>query len=470
MAGRILIITERPEFFSNLKDRFVTHLCQVAWVSGLDRAMAILAARYHDIVIVDLAVPNAMASLRNRSLFRYSENRDSEMLVLAFAGGRPDGEVIAKLFESGVSEIFSLSDPEDLICGRTDTLLRIMRSEDELRRRSATLLELMNSIDSKELPSDRNPVRLLVVSDSDLLIEGLHRVAKELKAELTAFSRTDRVRQFVQRQDFALVIVDLGGKLAEERLTLIGRLLALQSQKYIAVMAVSDSGFTPEMVRVAAAGCQEIALLPIQRDFRVRCQRQINRHLERINASHQIAEALHLITTDHLTGLGNRRFLEGYLKRKFYEDNARDMVVLMVDIDQFKAINDTYGHDVGDEVLKELGVRLLRSVRQYDLVTRYGGEEFVAVLPHASEELALLIAERLRTTIAKERFEIPRYNLSLPVRVSVGMSRMDLVDEASTEAMTRADEAMYLVKRMGGNAVGNAQRDREPFVLERQNS
>src|SRR6185295_3644628 len=107
---------------------------------------------------------------------------------------------------------------------------------------------------------------------------------------------------------------------------------------------------------------------------------------------------------DTLTGMHNRRFLDGHLRALVSKnvERQRPVSVMIVDIDHFKTVNDTYGHEVGDEVLREVAHRMSASLRGLDLCCRFGGEEFVAAFSGGGSEMALPIAERLRQTIADE--------------------------------------------------------------------
>ncbi len=149
---------------------------------------------------------------------------------------------------------------------------------------------------------------------------------------------------------------------------------------------------------------------------------------------------------DPLTGLENRRVLD-YLEQKLSRQNARDIYVLMIDIDDFKKINDTYGHIFGDKVLKKTAEAVLKVVRTYDNVIRFGGEEIVVILHRVGEREALDIANRIREKVQSLSFE---EHPEVKVSVSIGIApyRGSLM-----EAIHRADKAMYRAKSLGKNRV-----------------
>lgn len=164
--------------------------------------------------------------------------------------------------------------------------------------------------------------------------------------------------------------------------------------------------------------------------------------------------------TDVLTGWNNRR----YLSVRLGEELARarrdrsGIVCLMLDVDHFKRVNDTWGHAAGDAVLRELAQRIETQVRASDVAARYGGEEFVVVLPNTLVESALLLAERIRNEISKTPFDLP-CGETVTVTVSIGISEVhpgpdeDDLKTVGDSLVARADVALYAAKSAGRNRV-----------------
>ena len=165
--------------------------------------------------------------------------------------------------------------------------------------------------------------------------------------------------------------------------------------------------------------------------------------------SHRQAEAR--ASTDALTGLPNRRYFDEFCALLSRRRRAEDSVgVLMIDIDRFKAVNDTYGHPVGDEVLRAVAGAIVGAVREDDVPARYGGEEFAVLLRNPTPEVAVEVGERVREAVAAldlTRFGVPS------VRVSVGAAVADDGDEPITTTIEQADRALYDAKRGGRDRV-----------------
>ncbi len=158
-------------------------------------------------------------------------------------------------------------------------------------------------------------------------------------------------------------------------------------------------------------------------------------------------------TRDPLTGLSNRNYFRNELK-KFVSLSARynrALSVIMLDIDFFKKINDTYGHDVGDNVLKNVSEILMRHVRTHDVAARFGGEEFVMLLPETSLGGAVVVAERIRTAVENVDFNPAgcRHNVTISIGVAEYLGDGTDVEEV----IKKADEALYKAKSSGRNRV-----------------
>ncbi len=169
-----------------------------------------------------------------------------------------------------------------------------------------------------------------------------------------------------------------------------------------------------------------------------------HRELEEANS-----QLRRLAVTDELTGLRNRRAFEERLVMEFSmaRRRKRELSVLLIDIDNFKQINDRWGHAAGDEVLRRLGMILRTTVRLPDLPARYGGEEFIVLLPESGEESAMGLARRVMQRVATEEWE------NGPVTISVGMAAMNESLVNGYQLVELADEALYAAKRAGKNRV-----------------
>jgi diguanylate cyclase (GGDEF)-like protein len=164
------------------------------------------------------------------------------------------------------------------------------------------------------------------------------------------------------------------------------------------------------------------------------------------------AEQQRLAVTDGLTGIANRRHFDVALSRELHRAarTQRPTGLIMLDLDDFKQYNDTHGHLAGDELLRAVAVTLAQSLRSADTIARFGGEEFVIILPETDLEAAHLAAERLRLLIEHLPLR-PAGTDATPVTISLGVSTAPLHATTATALVEAADRAMYQAKARGRN-------------------
>jgi two-component system cell cycle response regulator len=186
-----------------------------------------------------------------------------------------------------------------------------------------------------------------------------------------------------------------------------------------------------------------------------RCRTQIRRrrYQDGLRATFERNVALALI--DSLTGLYNRRYLTAHLAALMDRGlrTKKPLALLMVDVDHFKKVNDSYGHAVGDEVLMAVADRLSRHLRSFDTVARWGGEEFVVIMPEAETRVAMAVAERLRTKMSEQpvtvRHEVGKLNVTVSIGVAIAGDDITTPDDL----LRAADSAMYEAKRQGRDRI-----------------
>lgn len=174
-----------------------------------------------------------------------------------------------------------------------------------------------------------------------------------------------------------------------------------------------------------------------------------------IDLSEQNEALGNMVIHDLLTGLYTKWFVHEKIEEEIERSTrfAQPTSVLMVDLDHFKNVNDSYGHLVGDEVLRELGQVIKDSLRTYDVPGRYGGEEFCLMLPSTNTERTILVAERIRANIEAHKFELP--GISFGVTASIGIAGLEERSSVHTAdgLIDLADQALYAAKESGRNRI-----------------
>ena len=224
------------------------------------------------------------------------------------------------------------------------------------------------------------------------------------------------------------------------------------------MLAMVRQGDTRKLVRSLDVGVNDYLTRPVDKGemkARIRTQLRRKHYIDQLRTSFQVG--LELAVTDQLTGLYNRRYLATHMANMFdpAEQEPQPVSLMVMDVDHFKQVNDTHGHDVGDNVLRALGQRLVQNVRGMDVACRYGGEEFVLLMPNTDSALAAMIAERIRSDIESHEVVYGKdADQKLKVTVSIGISTTDVTENPSPEEfMKQADEALYMAKSLGRNRV-----------------
>jgi two-component system cell cycle response regulator len=302
--------------------------------------------------------------------------------------------------------------------------------------------------------SATNSFRVLVADDSAIYRKLVEQSLSEEDCSVLFASRGLEAIEIFNRERPALVITDwtmpdLSG------LELCQRIRATAQSSYTYIIIVTGHTEKDMVVQGLSAGADDYLTKPFHRDelqARVRVGRRLIDLHRQIEAKNRLLEELAL--TDALTGLANRRAIDEWAARQL-SGAARHgfpFWVVMIDLDHFKSVNDTYGHDAGDTVLKGFAEILKTNTRQSNIAGRVGGEEFLQVLTHVDERSVKIVVERVREQFEAEKFFFAGatrfFTASFGAAGFCGKSAPEL-----SELIGRADAALYRAKRLGRNRI-----------------
>ena len=300
------------------------------------------------------------------------------------------------------------------------------------------------------MPGRPQPL-VLVAESSEALRDDLVRRLGERGYRVAAAADGEQVLALVQREAPDVVLLD--AELAEvDGMAVLDRLRADERLAVVPVIMLTRTRETEPLVDALQRGAQDYLCRPFdpaELDARVMAALRVKHlHDALLEANRRLArQAL----TDELTGLANRRHGARQLEREIALSVRHGHVLALarVDVDRFKAINDTYGHDAGDQVLAEVARRLAASLRGGDDLARWGGDEFVVLLPDTDKAGALRAAERLRAAVADAPVHVGGGELA--VTVSVGWAHW--AGDTPDDLLARADRALYRAKDAGRDRV-----------------
>jgi two-component system cell cycle response regulator len=296
--------------------------------------------------------------------------------------------------------------------------------------------------------------RILVIEDRTESVAWF-TAALAPQNEVSAVDTFEEALVRVKGGDPDLVIVSLGMR-GFDGLRLCSQLRSLPEGRNVPILVVVSEGDRRKLTQALEMGVNDYLTRPVDKNelvARVRTQLRKKRYADRLR--HNVQLSLEMAITDQLTGLHNRRYMSRHLDNLVgtAKRSGKPIAFVIMDIDFFKSVNDTHGHDIGDEVLKEFAARIAANVRGIDLACRYGGEEFVVVMPDTDVAFAYAVSERLRQSIETTPFVISRAPGKLNLTISIGIAGSEGQNDTASALLHRADQALYRAKRSGRNKV-----------------
>ena len=449
MSARILVVDDIEANVRMLEAKLSAEYYEVLTAYDGPTALAMAAAEQPDIVLLDVMMPGMDGFQVCRRLKDDPETRHVPVVLVTALDGRADR--IAGL-EAGADEFLTKPIDDVMLFARVRSLTRLKTVIDELRVREASGRRI-GVIAGAGSRLGGTGGRVLIVDDHERQAQ---RVAAELSIEHRPVIESEPEKALLTaRGPVDLVIVNVTAR-SFDGLRFSAQLRSDEATRHLPILAIVDFDERPRLMKALDIGVNDLLSKPIDpQELSARARTQIRRKRYTDYLRDNLDHSLELAVTDQLTGLHNRRYMTGQLEAlvKRAAHGGEPVSALLIDIDHFKKINDGYGHDVGDEVLREFAVRLASNVRAVDLPCRYGGEEFVVVMPGTRIEDAERIAERIRLHVAGSPFRVAHGTELLTATISIGVAATLGPDDTPDTLLKRADEGLYEAKSSGRNKV-----------------
>ncbi len=450
MTARILVVDDIPANVRLLESRLLAEYFDVVTALNGQDALDICANGQVDVVLLDIMMPG-IDGFEVCHRLKCDPATAHIPIVMVTALDQVADRV--RGLEAGADDFLSKPVNDLQLMTRVKSLVRLKMLTDELRLRATTT----TTIGLEELLEHKNDAGR--PKSNLLLVDGRKSSYVRLTDMLSPVVNVELEHNPHQglfhaaEGDFDCIVISTGFD-DFDPLRLCSQLRSLDRTRATPIMMIANEGQDEIITRGLELGINDYIIRPIERQelvARVRTQLRRKRYNDELRAN--VTQSIELAVTDSLTGLHNRRYLDTHLKTLFDRANSRGrpLSVLIADLDRFKAVNDTHGHDAGDKVLQQFANRLRKSVRGMDLACRYGGEEFVVVMPDTEPEIARIVAERLRSAIAGAPFETG--DGVIKATVSAGLSSLEGRDDTVAAMMKRADQALYEAKNGGRNRV-----------------
>jgi two-component system cell cycle response regulator len=451
MTARVLVVDDIVSNVKLLEARLTAEYFEILTAYSGREALDIIARERIDVVLLDVMMPG-MDGFEVCRHIKQNEKTAHLPVIMVTALDQPSDKVHG--LEAGADDFLTKPVDDIALVTRVKNLARLKVLSDEMLMRASTTQQMgMGGAPALDWQAAGEGGQIMVVEDH---ARSAQRIAETLRSAHTVTVESDPQVALLKLAEQPVDVLVVSLSLANaDGLRLCSQVRSLERTRHLPVLIIVEPSDDARLLRGLDMGVNDYVLRPIERHelmARVRTQVKRKRHSDLLKA--RLEESVEMAITDGLTGLHNRRYMEGHLKTLVAQSiqSGRSLSLLVADIDFFKSVNDTYGHDAGDNVLREFAQRFRRNTRGIDLACRLGGEEFVIIMPDTDLARAIQVGERLRATIAAEPFQVTP-GRDLAVTASVGISTLEYQEDTPEALFKRADNALYSAKREGRNRV-----------------
>ncbi len=449
MTGVILVVDDVPANVKLLEAKLSNEYFDVITAKDGYECLEQARARKPDLILLDVMMPG-MDGFECCRQMKQDADISHIPVVMVTALSEPSDRVQG--LEAGADDFITKPINDTALFARVRSLVRIKVLIDELRLRDKSGSQMGMMGDKFGLNMDVSGARIMVVDDD---IVQSRRIVDKLSASYRVDNFSDHLQALEKAKaetDFDLLVISQN--LTEiDGLRLATQFKAIESIRHVPIIMLVEEDQQNLMLKALDLGVNDYLSTPV--DFneltaRVKTQIRRKKYQEALKSNYQ--ESVSLAVTDGLTKLYNRHYLDTHLKNllKQAADSGRPLSLLIMDMDHFKSVNDTYGHDCGDEVLRQLAALIVQTIRSADLAARYGGEEFVILMPETDASRGYEGAERIRKIVENTPFKITHDVGAISKTISIGLSWIEPGDTPES-LLKRADNALYQSKHNGRN-------------------
>lgn len=450
MTARILVVDDIEANRRLLQAKLEAQYHTVLLAENGQQALEVARREHPEIILLDVMMPGMDGYEVCR---RLKADPATSYIPVVMVTALSDMEDRVKGLEAGAEDFLTKPVDDFLLNSRITALMRYNTVAQELRQREASGLRsgAMEDVNRDEI--DR-PSRIFIVDDDQRSSSRLANLLRTQGHKATTLLEAGDMGDLAAERVDVLILSQFSRSF--DPLKLIAHFKMNPMTRSISMILICDPHDRAKALRGLEIGASDMITVPIDKQelaARIRTQTRRTRYIDILRK--RVDRGLELSVIDQLTGLHNRRYMNGQLEQ-FMQRAVRGnqpLSLMMTDIDHFKAVNDTHGHQAGDDVLREIGKRLRANVRPTDVVCRTGGEEFVVLMPNTPGDLACAAAERIRKAVAAAEFPVLGGTKDLRITVSAGVSTLQGAGDTIDDLMHRADTALYQAKTGGRNRV-----------------
>ncbi|MCK5042011.1 MAG: PleD family two-component system response regulator [Sphingomonadales bacterium] len=451
MTARVLVVDDVLPNVKLLEAKLLGEYFDVMTATSGPEALELIHREMPDIVLLDVMMPGMNGFEVCKRI--KGDSKTAHIPVVMVTALDKQSDRIAGL-DAGADDFLTKPVEDVALFARVRSLVRLKVTMDEIRNRESTEMSLGATKGMAEFNFDPGNTQILLLDEDPVSAK---KLASDLKliGKLHHLGGGKDVISKIRERDYDLVIINL--LMSEtDGLRVCSQMRSYEETRQLPILVVVDNNNTQLLVKALEMGVNDYLIAPadeLELIARVKTQIKRKRYAEQLRENLHLS--LQLATTDAVTGLYNRHYMSSHLDTlvKAAKSTGKEISLVMMDLDNFKLVNDNYGHASGDEVLQEFSQRIARNIRGVDLAARYGGEEFVIIMPDTRSADAVHISERLRATTADLPFLISGNKSPIQVTTSIGLVTMVGDEVNAKELLRRADTALYQAKESGRNCV-----------------
>jgi two-component system cell cycle response regulator len=454
MPAKVLIVDDLPANVRLLQAKLEAEYYEVLTAFSGEEALVKASQWQPDIILLDVMMPGLNGFEVCLKLKESIDTRHIPVILVTALDGRDDR--LAGL-KAGADDFLTKPIDDMILLARLKALVRLKQLIDEIRTRESHSRStgLQSGFDANQELYQRS----IKAVGNVLILDDQDQHAKRLMIPLAEEHRCAYVTDPNEAMEIAkgrvdLIVLNLDADHFDS-LRWLAHARSNSECRAKPILGVIAAGDSPRILKAFELGVNDIVLRPVDHlELKARARTQIRRKRFVDFLRNSLDRSLEMALTDALTGLNNRRYMDHHLNRLMMTAASGGAAVslLVFDMDHFKNVNDTHGHDIGDEVLKEFSKRLCANIRAQDMPCRMGGEEFVVIMPETNTDMAMIIAERVRLKVAENAF-IASNGRHLEITVSVGVTTSQGQGDGVESMLKRADRGLYEAKSSGRNRV-----------------
>jgi two-component system, cell cycle response regulator len=449
MTARVLVVDD-IDFNVKLLDTKLKQEYYTVFVAYNGKEALVKAKETQpDIILMDIMMPE-MDGFDATKILKADPDLGHIPIIMVTALNAQEDKV--KGLECGADDFLTKPINDTALFARLRSLVRMKVMLDELRLRDKTSKELGVAQDKVDKRNSLEGANVLLIEDDVIQVEKIKKRLFNNKINVDVAETLEKIISSLDQKDYSLIIVSTL-LLSTDGLRLCSELRSHDKARNVPILIIVDENDERTLHKGLEMGVNDYLVSPVDlNELMARCTTQIRRKNYQDQLKDNYLATVTQSVTDGLTGLHNRRYFDTHFANMVSQAQSlgRNLSVIMVDIDHFKKVNDDYGHQAGDAVLKEVSRRLELGIRTSDMSSRFGGEEFVIVLPETNGESAGYVAERLRMIIEDVEFAIPVEPKQITCTASFGVASLRPGDTAEG-LIKRADTCLYKAKESGRN-------------------